>query len=286
MTPLAGKRIVVTRAREQAPALSEKLAALGAVPILFPTIDIAPLDDYTVLDQAIAALAEFRWVIFTSVNGVAAFWKRLTASGKDESALTGVKVAAIGPATGLALEKHGVHPEFIPEEHVAERILDGLGDLRGLWVLLPRAEIARKDLVEELILRGVIVQEIAAYRTLPATPDPNGLAELSRGVDAITFTSSSTVRNFSALLSGGPQHITAAAIRALGGGIEEPGAPARAIIACIGPITALTARECDLPVDIVAKEYTMGGLVAVLSDYFTAHLPRTQVPGEFAEIAE
>lgn len=277
MTPLAGKRIVVTRAREQAPGLGEKLAALGAVPILFPTIETKPLEDYTALDQAIAELAEFRWVIFTSVNGVAAFWKRLTASGKDESALTGVKVAAIGPATGLALEKHGVHPEFIPEEHVAERILDGLGDLRGQWVLLPRAEITRKALVAELMQRGAIVQEIAAYRTLPATPDPDGLAEFSRGVDAITFTSSSTVRNFSALLSGGPQHITAAAIRALGGGIEQPGAPVRAIIACIGPITALTARECDLPVDIVAKEYTMDGLVAALEEYFSQRMKAGRV---------
>lgn len=274
MMPLAGKRIVVTRAREQAAGLAEKLAALGAVPILFPTIEIAPLEDYAAVDKAITRLAESQWVIFTSVNGVAAFWERLAVSGKDESAFTSVKVAAIGPATGLALEKHGVHPEFIPEEHVAERILDGLGDLRGQWVLLPRAEIARRALVAELISRGAIIQEVVAYRTLPATPDPDGLAELSRGVDAITFTSSSTVQNFSALLSGGPQHITAAAIRALGGGIEQPGAPARAVIACIGPITALTARECDLPVDIVAKEYTMDGLVAALEEYYS---PRMKV---------
>ncbi len=248
MTPLAGKRILVTRPRAQAAGLCAKLAALGAQPIVFPTIEIAPCDDYTALDRAIARLERYQWVIFTSVNGVAAFWQRHTHAGKDERALNGIKVAAIGPATARALEERGVRAAFIPDEYVAERILDGLGDVAGQRILLPRADIAREALAVTLARRGAIVDEIAAYRTLPAAPDSRGLAELRRGVDAITFTSSSTVRNF----------VTLAGRETFG-----------AIVACIGPVTAQTTREAGLPVDVVANEYTTDGLVAALVDYFS-----------------
>src|SRR3972149_6538576 len=123
---LAGKRILVTRPRAQAADLCDKLAAHGAEPILFPTIEIAPMDDYSALDQAIAALDKYQWIIFTSVNGVAAFWYRLTVVGA--SLVPALKIAAIGPATAQALAKRGVRAEFIPEEYVAERILDGVGN--------------------------------------------------------------------------------------------------------------------------------------------------------------
>lgn len=269
MTSLSGKRIVITRPRAQAADLCDKLAALGAEPILFPTIEIAPLKDYVTLDRAIRQLSAYDWVIFTSVNGVTAFWSRLIAAGADEGRFDGIKVAAIGPATAGALEKRGMNAEFIPEEYVAERILDGVGDVSGRRILLPRADIAREALAVELSRRGAIVDEIAAYRTLPATPDPRGLAELRRGVDAITFTSSSTVRNFVTLISGGTQYIDAANIRRMG----HDGAPmpslGQAVMACIGPITAQTAREVGLPVDVMAREYTMDGLVAALAEYFS-----------------
>ena len=249
MTPLAGRRILVTRPRAQSADLCDKLAALGAEAIAFPTIEIAPLEDYASLDLAVRQLSAFDWIIFTSVNGVAAFWERLV--GVGAGLVPALRIAAIGPATAEALQKRGVRAEFIPEEYVAERILDGLGDVSGRRILLPRADIAREALAVELSRRGAIVDEIAAYRTLPAAPDPRGLAELRRGVDAIAFTSSSTVRNFVAL--GGPSAI----------------GHRQCAIACIGPITAQTTRDVGLPVDVVAREYTMDGLVAGLVEYFS-----------------
>ncbi len=253
LTSLAHKRVLVTRPRAQASALCDKLAALGAQPILFPTIEIAPLQDYAALDQAIADLHHYAWLVLTSVNGVAAFWDRLTRAGHDASALAGeIKVAAIGPATAQALEKHGVAARFMPDEYVAEALARSIGEVRGQRILLPRADIAREALAVELERRGALVDEIAAYRTLPAQPDPHGLAELERGVDAVTFTSSSTVRNFMALVG---QDII-------------PPAGSRPVIACIGPITAQTARELGLPVDVMADEYTMDGLVAALAAFF------------------
>jgi uroporphyrinogen-III synthase len=247
MTSLAGKRILVTRPRAQAAELCDKLAALGAEPIAFPAIEVKPLEDYAALDWAIARLAQYQWVIFTSVNGVAAFWERLTLAGQGAPALAQIKVAAIGPATAHALDKRGVTARFIPDEYVAEAIVEGIGDVRGQQILLPRADIAREALAAALRERGAQVEEIAAYRTLPAEPDQAGLEQLRRGVDAITFTSSSTARNFAALA-----------------GSETGGAA----IACIGPITAQTVRELGLPVDVMAAEYTMDGLVAALARYF------------------
>ncbi len=245
---LADKRIVITRPRAQAAALCNKLAALGAKPILFPTIEIAPMDDYAALDSAIRNLDKYRWVIFTSVNGVAAFWNRLDLTGlKDLSGLG--KVAAIGPATAQALASHGVQAHLIPDEYVAEAILEKIGDVAGQWILLPRADLAREALAVELAHRGAIVHEIAAYRTLPAAPDPNGLAQLQRGVDAIAFTSSSTVRNFTELT-------------------RNYSLP-QSVIACIGPITAQTARDLGLPVNVMAAEYTADGLIAALAEYFS-----------------
>jgi uroporphyrinogen-III synthase len=259
-TSLIGKRIVVTRPRAQSAEFCRTLAALGAQPISFPTVAIAPMDDYGALDQAIATLDHYHWIIFTSANGVAAFWSRSGRSGLP------CKVAAIGPATAQALEGRGLRVDFVPDEYVAEAIVEGLGDVTGQRILLPRA-----DLAVELERRGALVHSVPAYRTVPAAPDPYGLAELRRGVDAITFTSSSTVRNFVALFSGGARYIDSAAARRLG----HDGAPmpslGRAAIACIGPVTAQTAREAGLPVDVIARReaYTADGLIAALADYFS-----------------
>jgi len=268
LAPLAGRRILVTRPRSQADDLCDKLASLGAVPILFPVIEITPIEDYALLDQAIVQLDKYQWVIFTSVNGVAAFWERLEEAGKDEGALAGIRVAAIGPATAQALERRGLCAEFIPDEYVAEAIVEGLGDIREQWVLLPRADIAREALAIDLKRRGAIVHEFAAYRTSPAAPDPHGFVELQRGVDAITFTSSSTVRNFIELVTGKET-------RLLTLGENGPLKPVvgQAVIACIGPITAQTAREVGLPVDVMAREYTMDGLVGALAEHFSGPHP-------------
>lgn len=247
MNELTGKRILVTRPRAQAAALIDRLAALGAEPVIFPTIEISALADTSLIDQAITQLNTYQWVIFTSVNGVSAFWQRLTALGKESSAFAGIQVAAIGPATAQALMEKGVQPSFVPEEYVAEAILPGLGDVRGLRILLPRAEIARKALVEALQNQGAFPDEITVYRTLPTHADAQALAELEKGVDFATFTSSSTVQNFFDLLGG-------QALDLLKG----------AVIACIGPITAETAQKLGLAVDIVAEDYTVDGLVEAL----------------------
>lgn len=251
MSTLAEKRILVTRPRAQAANLCDKLFALGAVPILFPTIVIAPAEDLAAIDHAIASLEQYHWAIFTSVNGVSAFWQRLAIAKKDAHAFSNIKVAAIGPATASALQHHGVHPEFVPEEYVAERILDGIGDVQGQSILLPRADIARKALALELKRRGAHVNELAVYQTLPAAADTQALAQLRHGVDIVTFTSSSTARGFIKLLNGNVHDLLASSL-----------------VACIGPITAQTVRELGMNVDIEARDYTTAGLVQAMVDYF------------------
>ncbi len=260
MKPLANKRILVTRPRVQAAALCDKLSAQGAIPIVFPTIEITPLDDTTVLDQAIRQLAQYQWIIFTSVNGVKAFWDRLDAVGAGITPT--LRVAAIGPATASALQAHDVAVTLIPDEYVAEAIIESIGGVQGQRILLPRADIAREALAVELQKRGALVDEIAAYHTLPAQPDPNGLLEFRSGVDVITFTSSSTVQNFIAL-------------------VGRNSIPPHAIIACIGPITAGTARELGLRVDVQAADYTMDGLVAALIAHFEMQTTQAQSHGGY-----
>ena len=245
--PLSGKRIVVTRPREQAAVLCQKLAAAGATPIRFPTIRIAPMADTGPLDAAIARLDGYDWVIFTSVNGVAYFWERLAAAAHG-AVPAGTRVAASGPATARALNEKGCRPDFVPEEFVAERIAEGLGNVSGKWLLLPRAQSARKALADLLVAAGATVDEIPTYRTLAESPNAKAIAALEAGVDVLTFTSSSTARYFAAILG-------------------ERAAPiARgALIACIGPITAQTVRDLGFEVGLVAREYTTDGLIEALA---------------------
>ncbi len=250
---LTGKRILVTRPRAQAADLCDKLAAQGAQPLAFPTIEIAPLADHTQLDQALRELSKYQWIIFTSVNGVKAFWDRLETAGGSVRLAPAQRIAAIGPATARALQAHGATATFIPDEYIAEAIVERIGDVNGQRILLPRADIAREALAIELAARGAVVDEIATYRTLPTAPDSVGLVELKRGVDVITFTSSSTARNFVALLG-------------------RDSIPPQAIIACIGPITANTVRELGLRVDVTATEYTVDGLVTALVAHFEKQL--------------
>jgi uroporphyrinogen-III synthase len=160
------------------------------------------------------------------------------------------KVAAIGPKTAQSLESHGVKPDFVPDEYVAEAILPGLGDLRGCWVLLPRAEIARKALPEAIVEAGGVAHEIAVYQTLPADIDRDGLASLKSGVDAVTFTSPSTVENFVEIVR-----------RA---GFDPLSLPGNPQIACIGPITQKAAQGAGFVDIVVADEYTTEGIVTLL----------------------
>lgn len=247
---LAGKRIVITRPRHQAGEFGAALTRLGAEVVYLPVIEIAPPDDLEKLDAALQNLADFDWIVFTSANGVRVCLDRIDDLGRLPWP-AGPRIAAIGPKTAEALQNRGIRVDFIPEEYIAEAIPPGLGPIAGLKFLLLRADIARPVLAEILETAGGRVDEVAAYRTLPARPDLLALEALRSGVDVLTFTSSSTVRNFLRLIAQAgldPHHL--------------PGAP---VVACIGPITAATARELGLQVDLVAEEYTIEGLLAALA---------------------
>jgi len=252
-------KILITRPRNQANSFAEALIAAGFEPFFFPVIEIRPFEENVALDRAIEKFDCYDWVVFTSINGVDAFFERLPSPPpplpKRERGAEGggrVKIAAIGPKTAAALEARGVTPEFVPDEYVAEAILPGLGDLRGRWVLLPRAEIARKALPEAILEAGGVAHEIAVYQTVPAAIDPDGLAALKSGVDAVTFTSPSTVENFVEIVR-----------REELNPLNLPGYPK---IACIGPITQKAAEEAGFVDVLVAKEYTAEGLVELLSN--------------------
>lgn len=248
--PLFGQRVLVTRTRQQASALSARLRALGAEAIELPTIRIAPPGDWASLDATIASLASFDWVVFTSVNGVGYFCTRLKAAGLDARALHGVQLAAIGPATAAELDAHGLRADYVPGEYIAEAIAAGLGDVHGLRVLLPRADIARPTLADLLREGGAEVVEVAAYRTLRPETNPAELGDLLARVTVATFASSSTVRNLAAMADDAD--------------LDLPQVLEHATVACIGPITAETAREMGVPVQIVAQEYTIDGLIEAL----------------------
>lgn len=244
--PLFGRRIVVTRAREQAGELSALLHNLGAEVIELPTIEIKPADDYGPLDQAIARLDEYGWLIFTSANGVRFFLDRLDRSRLDLRAIQG-RICAIGPATRDALERFHLKVDCMAERYVAEGLLDAMAayDLSGSRILIARAAVARDLLPTDLTRRGAIVDVIEAYRTSA----PAGLAHraadiLSRKPDWITFTSSSTVKNL----------VSATGVEAL----------QNVNCASIGPVTTATLRENGVPVAAEAVAYTVPGLVQAL----------------------
>lgn len=227
---LEGRRVVITRPGADARRLAARLRALGATPIVAPAIEIE-FTDPPELDAALARLATYDWIVFTSRNGVEAVFRRL-------AALEGPRVAAIGPATAAALRARGVEPDLVPPRYIAEAVLEALGDVRGLRFLLPRADLARRLLADGLRARGAFVEEIAAYRTKPAST-PN--ADLAHA-DAVTFTSSSTVRSF----------------------CQQNRIPPGTKVVCIGPITAATAQKLGVTVTHVADEYTEDGLIAAL----------------------
>jgi uroporphyrinogen III methyltransferase/synthase len=254
--PLFGQRVLVTRTRQQASALSTRLRALGAEAIELPTIEIAPPEAWAPLDSAVAELSSYDWIVFTSVNGVAAFWERLSKARLDARALHGARLAAIGPATAAALEGHGLKADYIPGEYVAEAIASGLGNVHGLRVLLPRADIARPALADLLRKAGAEVVEVAAYRTLRPPISTGELRDLLANITVATFTSSSTVRNLASM--------------AREAGLDLARILADATIACIGPITAETARENQLPLHVIAEEYTIDGLLKALVNHLEA----------------
>jgi uroporphyrinogen III methyltransferase/synthase len=251
--PLFGKRILVTRTRSQAGVLSKLLAERGAQAIELPTIEIGPIDDYRELDDALRDLGRYEWVVFSSTNAVQAVFDRLQVVGLDTRAFHGARVAAIGSTTADRLAERGIAADFVPDELVSEAMVDGLRrhGLEGRRVLLPNADIARKALATGLSELGATVDEVAVYRTSPADGVEARLQDvIADGIDVATFTSSSTATNLVSLLDGSVDRLS------------------EATIACIGPITAATARELGLKVDIIASEHTISGLVDALEAHF------------------
>ena len=264
---LRGKRILVTRARSQASSLVQGIESLGGEVIEFPTIEIRPPETYGPLDQAINKIGSYDWVIFTSVNGVEQFLNRFEKLGKNVADLAGVEVGAIGPETAKSLTAARIQASLVPKQYQAEGILEMLTPetLRGKRVLIPLAAQARDILPETLRRWGAEVDIAEAYQTVLPQADVSTLCRLFRqdGIDMITFTSSSTVSNFAALLR--DQDLP----RLLSG----------IVIACIGPITKRTVEDLGMRPEVVAEEFTIPGLVRAIIDYFS----RTGSEGTGAE---
>jgi uroporphyrinogen-III synthase len=293
--PLQGKHILVTRASKQAGALSDRLRKLGAIPVEFPIIQIAPPEDWAPLDDALKRLcarrspiyrgeflihretsearekeSNYTWLVFTSANGVNICFDRLNTLAYNTNDIGKVRVAAIGPATAQALRHHGIKPDLVPDEYIAEGVAAALIEdahrhevsLEGKHILILRAAEARKVLVEKLQRAGAIVEEVAAYRTRGAVIDDEQGHEVlcllqAHQLDILTFTSSSTVRHFVQWLADCAPGAAVSPIALVTHNLQLK-------IACIGPITSQTARELGLDVQIEASEFTIDGLVEAI----------------------
>ena len=255
--PLFGRRIVVTRPRTQAASFIDRLTRAGADVLPFPTIAIAPPASWQPLDDALDRLERFDWVVFTSVNGVEMFFQRMQARRLDVRRLHRARVAAVGPETARALEARGLLVDVVPESFRAEGVAQALEQarVRGAHILLPRAAGAREILPVMLRAAGATVDEVTSYQTVRPPVDASELRSLlrDRRVHLVTFTSSSTVRNFLDLLG-------SEAIALLRG----------VAIGCIGPITADTARAAKLEVAIQPRDYTVAALAEAIVEYFTS----------------
>jgi uroporphyrinogen-III synthase len=246
---LNGKRVLISRPRARAEECARALRDAGAQPVFFPVIEIAPPDDYVALDGALRNLAQYDWLIVTSVHAVDAFASRLQAVGVERLPRD-LRVAAIGPRTARRLSELGLRSDHIPAKYNADGILPGLGGLAGRRFLLPQSDLARHTIAGAIRARGGLADEIVAYHTVPAHPDPSDMEALRAGLDLVTFASPSSVRNFVAMVSAA--------------GLDAARLPGKPLIACLGPHTASAVKKAGLPVDIEAQEHTLAGLVVAL----------------------
>jgi uroporphyrinogen III methyltransferase/synthase len=249
--PLSGKRVVVTRTRKQAGALSDRLRALGADVFELPTIRIEPPTDLREFAELVQDAHVYDWIVFTSPNGVDAFFEIFYKLYDDAREIGGAKIAAIGPATAQRVRDFRLHVDLQPEEFVAEAVareFQKQGGVENLRILLARAEKARDVLPRQLSSLGAIVDEGFAYRTVPETRDMSGARRrfLDEGADLVTFTSSSTVENFLALHLPWPKGM---------------------LVASIGPVTSKTARDHGLKIDIEARRHDIDGLVEAIRNF-------------------
>jgi uroporphyrinogen III methyltransferase/synthase len=258
--PLFGKRIVVTRPREQAGEFVEQLEALGATVIEAPTIRIAPPEDYAPLDDAVMRAGGFDWIVFTSINGVDYFVQRLAIGAGDIRDLKGVRLCAIGPGTADRLKQHGVRADLTPPEYGTETVMDAIrsvGPISGKRVLIPRADVAREPLADHLRKAGAEVTEVTAYRNVPveiddpAEPDIYRML-LDKRIDVVTFTSPSTVRSFLRLY----------------GKDQAADLLGSTVVASIGPVTAEAAEQGGVHTSVMPSEYSIAGLVRAIVEHF------------------
>jgi uroporphyrinogen III methyltransferase / synthase len=254
--PLAGKRIVITRSRDQASDMVRLLSDCGAIPVEFPTIEVVPPADWAGLDEAINRISTFDWVVFTSVNAVKFFIERFDTLGLDRSLLNGIHICAVGPRTEESLTRIALKSDLIPAEYTAEGVLEVFGsrDIAGRNILIPRAQEAREIIPDGLKNMGAHVTVATAYKNVRPAANSSEVMSLfvQKKIDVVTFTSSSTVRNFVEIL-GKKGYKTL---------LED------AVLACIGPVTAKTAGQYGLKADIVPNEYTIQALVDAIKDYF------------------
>ena len=258
---LRGQTILVTRPAGQAAGLTGPLEALGATVFSLPAIEIVPPESFEAFDAAVGSLDRFDWLVFTSVNGVEAVRDRMDALGLDRRAKGRTRIAAVGPSTAEAAREALYEPEAVPEKYVSDEVADAMGDVRGQRVLLARADIARREIVELLRARGALVEEVAAYRIVR----PSATADLPETApDWVALTSSQSV------------HGTRDALVA--GGRGEWMRSAR--LACIGPMTAATVRELGYEVAVMAKAHTIPGLVEAIvrEQGYEAVTPSPTVP--------
>lgn len=254
--PLFGKRILVTRSRDQASVFAEMLIDRGATTVEFPTIDVVPPASWDELDAAITSIETYDWLIFTSANAIRFFMERLKELNRDLRQLKGVRICVVGPKTAEALEPHGLKPDLVPSEFKAEGVLQALGgvSVRGQRFLIPRARVAREVIPDKLREQGASVTVATAYDNVRPASDLDRVQKLfsEKKISAVTFTSSSTVHNFVEIL----------------GRKEYKSLMAGVTVACIGPVTAKTAEEFGMKTDIMPAEYTIPALVEAMVEFY------------------
>ncbi len=266
--PLFGRRVLVTRTREQASSLVELLRDQGADCLEGSTISLVAPENWDSLDRAIDGISDFDWLVFTSINAITFFFRRLAERNLDARHLAGAKIAVVGTATAEELRRHGINADLIPDEFTGDGLATALlkNDLKGKKILLPRAEKAREILPERLVGAGAGVDVVPVYRNVrPDSYDKVRDALQAGEIDMVTFTSSSTVKNFVAMLGGDKKYDIADLIKDVR-------------VACIGPITSRTARELGLKVEVEPDEYTIPAMVAAIVDFYGKEV--TRVLGE------
>ncbi|MCP4423794.1 MAG: uroporphyrinogen-III synthase [Chloroflexi bacterium] len=249
---IINKRIVITRSAAQAALFKEKLTQLGAESIVFPAIELVPLPPEP-LNEALTQFEQYNWIVFTSVNAVNFFFRRVENFPEVLS-----KVATVGSATTVALQSRHIPINYTPDTFTGAALAAGLGDLTGQRILLPRARLGRPQIVELLRSQGAEVDDVALYDTVTAVPAPAAIAQLEQGFDVVTFTSPSSVRNFLKIIGELEKEQSQRLSQAVN----------TTVIACIGPSTADEARLYSLPVAVMPKKHTIDGLAQAIERYF------------------